>query len=648
MRRTWTALVLGLGLFLTAMAWTPSSYGVVLRQVGAEGAGLVWGTPQEVRSDEWAVWTPLVQATVNNDFQRHNTTSPYGEDLRNFNGLPLRDAALVFKPQFWAFFVLDPARAFAWAWALPLVAFLLGWERLLHRLGVPAAAAVAGSGLLWTTGYVQTWWTTTGPMLAFWPWVLLAALWEGPRLWRGVALVWTTACCLLTHLYPPLLIPLALVAGAMLVLAGSDRMRWAVTGAGVAGGAAVAGLYLGDAITAMAATLYPGQRVSSGGEVPWLQVADLVVPALSAWAGESRLDGVNVCEATTAGTFLPLLVLVVLDREALRWRWRDDAPFRHGLQALGVVLAGLVAWMVLPIPSWLGSLLLWDRVPPVRMLFPAGVVLLVGALLLPVRLPRTPLVVAAWAWSLFMWADFNPVQHAGPLFERPRTPVVEALETQAAADPRGWLVVPGYGGAVLNGYGFAAVSHALLRPQLDFFRERFPDMEAQAFEQVFQRFGHVQLYGGSQPVLVRQDVYRVPLAAFGPALEPLEVRVTAPAAARFRSAGWIDRVVPGEPVVVSGWGRLDGREPGRSLELITTWPIATAHAEAMLRPDVATATGDPGLGAAGFRLELTLDGPAEGPLCVVSDDPDRGRFLVQQVGAADPCAHLRRRAGPRR
>ena len=129
--RLWTPLIVLLGLALTALAWTPSSYGVVLRQLGAPEAGLIWGEPQEIRSDEYAVWTPLVQATTRNSGARHNATSPYGEDLRNFNALPLWDWALPLKPAMWGFYgPLDPARAFAWSWALPLVAFLLGWERL--------------------------------------------------------------------------------------------------------------------------------------------------------------------------------------------------------------------------------------------------------------------------------------------------------------------------------------------------------------------------------------------------------------------------------------------------------------------------------------------------------------------------------------
>jgi hypothetical protein len=63
--------------------WSPSSYGhVLVRHLGYADGGPDVGKLQLIRSDEWAVVTPLTQATVNNHFERYNRTSLYGEDLR--------------------------------------------------------------------------------------------------------------------------------------------------------------------------------------------------------------------------------------------------------------------------------------------------------------------------------------------------------------------------------------------------------------------------------------------------------------------------------------------------------------------------------------------------------------------------------------
>ncbi|RZI72595.1 MAG: hypothetical protein EOP13_14620, partial [Pseudomonas sp.] len=71
-----------LGVFYVSQCWSPSSYGLVLRQLEVADAGLVWSRPRPIRSDEWAVVTPLTQAAVRNDFQRINQSSYYKEDLR--------------------------------------------------------------------------------------------------------------------------------------------------------------------------------------------------------------------------------------------------------------------------------------------------------------------------------------------------------------------------------------------------------------------------------------------------------------------------------------------------------------------------------------------------------------------------------------
>jgi hypothetical protein len=640
MIRTWTALILTLGVAMTALGWTPSSYGVVLNRLGSEGVGLIWGEPKPIRSDEWAVWTPLVQATVHNDFRRINETSPYKEDLRNINALPLRDWGLVLKPAWWGFGLLDPARAFALSWALPMVAFLLGWERLFRRLGSNPATAIAASGALWFSGYIQTWWTTTGPMLAAWPWVLLAALAPWPAGRRFLAVTWATAVCMLAHFYPPVIWPMAAVAVAVLLLAGADRPRVAVAAAGALGGIVLVAVYLGEFLLVMGSTVYPGDRVSSGGAVTLRQVLDLVLPGLAALRGESFLDEVNVCEAATTGTALTLLAVLSLNRDLLKERLRTKPHLRRGLLALLVTVGVFVAWMLLPLPSWLGGMVGLDRVPPVRLVVPTGVALLLLALQLPSRVPMAYLAASACLWNGVGWADFNPIQDAAPLFDPPRTDMLDALDQLANEDPRGWLVVSGHGGATLNGLGYASVSHVLGMPNVEFFRQALPELPASELDRLFNRVAHIQLSGNSAPELFSQSIVQVPLAAFGPALKSLEVRVEPGFDAILRPAGWIDRIAPGNPVVVTGWGRLDGTGGGSGLVLRSRWPIRTAVAESLLRPDVVRATGDARLVASGFRLEITLDGPTEGPLCIISEDPELGRHLLQRVGDSQACIDL--------
>ena len=140
--------VLVFGGLYTLLQLTPSSYGVALGLLGAPGEGLYAFTPHGLRADEWSVWTAYIQAAVNNDFGRVNATSAYGEDLRNFNGLPLLDWALIFKPQFWLFFIAPASWGFSFFHAFWLVAFLIGWRQLLVAFGVNTATAIWATILL--------------------------------------------------------------------------------------------------------------------------------------------------------------------------------------------------------------------------------------------------------------------------------------------------------------------------------------------------------------------------------------------------------------------------------------------------------------------------------------------------------------------
>jgi hypothetical protein len=154
-----------LGVLLAAavyvlLGWSPSSYGVQLARIGLPGAGGVAGEPREIREDEWGRWTSFVRVAVNNDFQRFNRTSPYGEDLRNVEGLPLADWGLIFKPYYWLFFVAGAAPAFSFYHAFWIAAFLIGYHHLFKRLDLSPGLAAVASVSLFFSAFVQMWWTT--------------------------------------------------------------------------------------------------------------------------------------------------------------------------------------------------------------------------------------------------------------------------------------------------------------------------------------------------------------------------------------------------------------------------------------------------------------------------------------------------------
>jgi hypothetical protein len=318
---TFLAVVLLAGIAYTAFRMTPSSWGMVLKAIGARGAGPMLGVSRDVRSDEWAILTPQVQAAVRNRFQRFNKTSFYDEDLRNLFMPPLKDWGLIFRPQSWLFFITPPAIAFSAYWAYFMCLFISGYYLLFLELGIAPMLAAAGSLALFFSGFSQFWWTTTGPVMAGLPWVIWTILRPLRPIPKALLLTWLLTAWVMALPDVPLLLG---TAGAIPVIVLPFRPRLlrsrrelAVTGVAALAAAAILYDYYADLIAAMRNTGYPGRGVSHGGI------------SLSVWASQlfpflnfnlSTYDSLqrNISEVGAVGTLFPILTICLLKYSKLR------------------------------------------------------------------------------------------------------------------------------------------------------------------------------------------------------------------------------------------------------------------------------------------------------------------------------------------
>ncbi|HYE01205.1 MAG TPA: hypothetical protein VEH84_17605 [Alphaproteobacteria bacterium] len=601
MARRWdpyTAAVLAAALLYVALALTPSSYGVVLERLGAAGEGPLLGAARPARSDEYGVWTPYFQMALRAGFARFETVTPFASDLRNFNSLPLLDWGLVFKPQWWGMFVLPPAWGFSLSHAVPIAAFLIGWRALLARLGLGAGAAAAGALLLFFAGYTQHWWTTTGPLLAFAPWPLLALTGAGPFWLRILGCGYAAAAALLSHLYPPLAIGLAFaLAAAALALRPDWLAPRMLLAAALGGGLGLlaAWLYLAEVIPVMRATAYPGARLSPGGLAEPGLLLTLLHPFALAGDWRPLAPGLaNENEAATVASLLPLLLAAFLDWRALAARLSGaEAGARRLRRALLVLAAAALlaaAWMAAPLPAWAGMPLGWHLVPGPRLVFPLGLLVLLAGLLLAGAAPWRPswprlalfaLLAAALplaraalggAAPFAAWTDwlppaaalavlaagtaraapaglaaavaanaaafglYNPLQPAGPIVAPPETPALAALRREAAAAPEGLLASDMLAGAAPAGLGIPAAAHALIAPRPDAFRRWFPDMPEADFAATFNRYAHLHPLPVDRPAVAPEHADRIvlPQRRF---MAPSPVAAADPAALRADAAG---------------------------------------------------------------------------------------------------------------
>ena len=399
-------LLVIIGAVYVGNAWTPSHYAQALRILGVDHQP-TFGAAHPIRSDEYAVLTPYFQIAVANKFGSRNEISPYNEPLKAAWPLPIADWSLVFKPQLWGFWLLPPAYAYSLYFFILSSAFVLGYGILLRQLGSSRAIAGLGSLILFSSHFTQVWWTNNAGAFAFtaWPFILFLAarraVWLAPAVFYAVA-VWLLAC-----LYPPFIIAAAFGLGFLVLAFRRDALRLARLAPAAFGAICAIGLvafYFWDLIGVMRATVYPGARQSMGGGVHPLMMLAHLFPYLTTVRFAPLLPNSNECEVSVIASFLPLAFIVFTHHRSLLAYLRDNT-LTFAIFWLGLILP--LAWMLLPIPTNIGALLLLNYVPPTRMLWGFGIVLTLGLAVIAMRVEWrvsslrvcifAGLVLAAWA-----------------------------------------------------------------------------------------------------------------------------------------------------------------------------------------------------------------------------------------------------------
>lgn len=676
-------LIIGNGLILT-------NYGSELEYFGIEHSRLLPPSNLGAEVERYMI-IPEYQILVQNDFERINQTSPYGEDLRTLFGMPLHDAYLIFKPSYWGFLILPPHMALSFHQLFLITAFVAGYTLLFGRFGVSPLLGFCLAAALYFSPFLQFWWHYFLGLSAFLPWLILAAV-SRSRILAGVGVFYLSAAWLLTNLYPPLVIPMGLTAAVCVVMLLGWRetlMRGPVLV--IAGGLALALVwyYLRDALTAMQNTSYPGDRVVAGGDgtnflVWWNQF----LPTILTQGGRS-VTNIEAAEATGAGSVLFIALAVMLDYR--NFLAPEQAALRRMLALPVILLLVIWAWMIIPLPSWLGTPILFDRVSPRRLAFGAGalmaiigavilargrfeiswtriaiviVIVLVSWLSVSVHRSSAPLltkatlldcaligiIIAQKAYSMLSrqqnlnvvvagaalvnltaFGGFYGIVAAQPVFAPGEFAAKASLDRLVEASPDGVLAIAGerVNGSILNGLGYKSFAQAFFVPHPDFLRAYFPDVPDEDFNFAFNRLSVIRLTNDVHLNAPGLGVM-VPVDSFAPA-EVRQVRLASLSEVPSdigESGGFEVRRV-GDRVQISGWARFENLSEDQVLNIATSAPITDARYYYAASP----IPGNQMLG--GFVVWADVSGMAPdavADLAVWSDDPVMGRYRLSGLG----------------
>lgn len=683
------------GLVYVGNAWSPSSYAYPLKNIYAyQDIEPTLGKARSIRADEWAVVTPLTQATVRNGFERYNKTSLYQEDLRINYGLPIADWGMAFKPTMWLYGWVNPAYAYSFHWFAIFALFITGYAFLFKRFGASNTTALLLSFGLYFTGFSQFWWNEKGPILAIFPWVIMP-FWLNLRLhWQLIWFYYAAVFWLLTNFYPPVQISLAFV-GLVLLVAGKPRLFqprtlvWVGLAAALAAG--TAGLYLYDYLSATSATIYPGSRHSMGGGVGDRFMLSWIFPSINfSWVYNS-LIGLNMSEIGTVGMYYYVAVLFFLDYRNMAALWSDTSKRRIFL----VLLAGFMVqfvWMVLPIPSVFGKVLLWDHVEPARMQYASGVLLtiivlyLANVLGLMLSLSRLLLlsifIVAGWwlfkfplgthrgedlfflfplallyllvrkhkshthealalaslIFGAVLFGRFNPLQSAWPIFNLQPNEVVKYLQQQEKKND-GVLVFPQLHAATANGLGFRSLSHTNAVPPMAFWEKHFADIPGEERNLIFNRYAHVVPDLMPHPRLQQTDAVQVPMDRF---MQIAHADVVTGYADTLPTDGGFERGTQyPTALVLHGWAGWTSDPDAHGMEVITE-PITKGNVQLtpIVRPDLPQNTQNRVSVLNGFKIMIPHPDQAP-PHCItlISWDKRTGeRKLLNNPSDVPSCA----------
>jgi hypothetical protein len=361
---------------------------------------LISGTPQAIRSDEWAVQTAWTISQVEQGLPIVNRTFPGGSDSTVQSDLPSTDWSVAFRPHLLGFLFLPLDNAMALKWWLPGFAMMAaGFLLLIVLMPKRPVTAAAVSVAFFFAPFFQWWFLP----ITFWPaawsfFVIAAALWmwKDTRLWPRIIIGLGAGYLTVTMgmgVYVPFIVPavltaLALITGAAFTKSSSPTVGLSGRLIRIApllwSGLAAVGVLVLWLVTRAAtiqrflATIYPGQRFEKTGQLSPDGIRSLFGgPATEGLAAANGVPlGGNASEAATyflVGLFLavPLLWILIQDR-------------RHGRPIDGLIIAVLGVELTfaafLAIPGWDGiaHVLMLDRTTSGRIRIGLGLLSIVS------------------------------------------------------------------------------------------------------------------------------------------------------------------------------------------------------------------------------------------------------------------------------
>lgn len=357
------------------------------------------GISRGIRSDEWAVNTPMLLS----QYYNNSGLFPYfSETIRGaltdtfiIYGQPVRDVAIFFRPFHWGYLLLSPAKGLSFFWISRVIAlFLVSFEFGMILTQKSKLLSLIYALLITWSPVVQWWFAINGlvEMLVFGQLalIMITLYMNNQNYYKRSLYALVVLICaggyILTF-YPAWQVPLAyvfLVLFIGVVLENRKHFIWNKKDVGIGIGLmlflSIGMMYIlaksGGTISSVMNTVYPGGSAETGGN----QFSRLFLyPGNLFFAFSRELTYANFCELAVYFDFFPMGIILT--------GWVLFKQKKADIFLILMLLANtaLILWCLFSWPEWLAKATLLSYSKPVRAFLAVGflnILLLIKALVL--------------------------------------------------------------------------------------------------------------------------------------------------------------------------------------------------------------------------------------------------------------------------
>lgn len=352
----------------SSMGW----WNAILGGDAQEGVAL--GVPRAIRSDEYAVNTPFAFAQAYNDYGYVNQLiGNRDSDVFLIKDAPVWCLAEIFRPFHWGYILLGSSRGLAFYWSARLVCLVLCLYELFRLITRDRRLlSLFGSAVIAFSPIIQWWYAVNSLpemiIAASLSIVLFRRYWNDDNSWHRLgyaAVICQCAGMFILALYPACQIPLAYLLLGLIVWVLVERRAHVSMSrrdvVGLLGCVAVTAGLLGSVlymswptIDATLNTVYPGSRVSTGGDVDLGSLFN--GPASMLYAVRDYVGQINAPETARIVDLFPLGIILAV--------WQLFTIKRK--DALSIVLlvycVVMGEFMLVGFPLWLSKITLMSMV----------------------------------------------------------------------------------------------------------------------------------------------------------------------------------------------------------------------------------------------------------------------------------------------